>query len=310
MENQTDSALAELMQLCTMCNNHRFTQDSYSAPGFTNFLNRPLTIDDIPMESYNSEDGAELSRDPKSIPWEDSIKNFILDLTSVSSTEKFSVCMLLTELGYVYSAPTISLLNKKYGNSTTVMVHVVPVDEDMSTYIVTIRREEKVEYCNRIDRNYLVGDLLTWYMPKSTLVFCHNPSTVQYKELLGMMPDITWSVSCTISNFLESSDFIEKCEYICPVYSHSGSMETRAVGSGPISFIGYKLTGKYRGKMNYYFRCIRGSKHSSGRCYDCQILYNLLLSLDPQHKQTSSTVTTKFEPVFLLSISNKQSTTQ
>ena len=294
------------MQLCSMCTNHKSSQESYSAPSFTDFLNRPLTIDDIPMESCNLEDGIELSKDPKSIPWEDSIKNFIFDLTSVSTDEKFSVCILLSELGYSYPIPTISLINKKYGNSNTVMVHVVPTDETMDTFIVTIRRQEKVEYCSRIDKKYLVGDLLTWYIPKTTLVFCHTLSILQYKELLGMMPDIAWSVSCTISDFIESFDPVEKCKYTCPVYSHPGSIETRAVGSGPIKFIEHKVLGKYRGKMNYYFRCIRSSKHSSGRCYDCQILYNLLVSLDPYRKDSSTKPIASFHPTFLLSVTNKQ----
>ena len=233
-------------------------KESYSAPDFLDFLDHPLTVDDIPMESCDLSNIIEISRDTSSIPWENSIKDFILDLTSVSDTKKFSVCMLFTDVGYLYTIPTLLLLNKKHGSLTTILVHITLTDEKNDTFIATIRRDGKVEYCNRIEQKYIVAELLTWYVPSSTIVFCHTLSIVSYKELLGMMPETTWSLSCTLTDFVTCLDEAESCKYVCPVYAYAASMESRAVGKGPIVMEPYRFNTNYRGKMKYYFRCIRG----------------------------------------------------
>lgn len=306
MENKTDSSFNELMQVCTACNNHRLSQDSYTAPGFMEFLDSPLNIDDIPMQSHSIDTETEMVRNPKNIPWENSIKNFVLDLLSIQNNKIFSTCIILFEFGYAYTETTITFIAKRCANNNTVILYVVPLDDSNETFNITIVRNAKMEYCTITDREYLVSNLTIWYLPNDTMIFCHDTSIDGYREAISMMPESTWSVSCSLTNFVNTTKSNTLCTYICPVYSHLGSMETRAVSSGPIQFKGYGVTNSYVGRMNYYSRSIRGSRHSSGRCYDCQVLYKLLISLQDENKVQEELSTVKFATSFLDSANNKK----
>ena len=45
------------------------------------------------------------------------------------------------------------------------------------------------------------------------------------------------------------------------------------MGYGEMAIGRHPPTSGYAGKLNFYDRCIRGSVHSSGKCYDCEVLY-------------------------------------
>lgn len=306
MDKNVNESLSELMELCTACNNHRLAEDSYTAPGFMDFSDSPLNIDDIPMESYSIENGADIARNPSSVPWENSIKNFVLDIVSLVDHKIFSTCIILSEFGYAYSEVTTAFITKKHTDNNTAVLSIIPLDENNSTFSVTIARDRKVEYYSTTDREYFVSTLSVWYVPNSTLIFCHDASIDEYRDTVSMMPGSTWSISCSPTNFITTTSSDTVCTYICPVYSYPGSMETRAVGSGPVRFAGYKATNSYSGKMNYYSRCIRGCRHNSGRCYDCQVLYKLLVSLQDNYKVQKEPCTIKFTSSFLNSASSKK----
>ena len=297
MEDKISILVNELMEVCTACNNHRLSENPYTAPGFVEFIDRPLNINDIPMQSDSIRNETELTKDPSTVPWEDSIKNFVLDLVSVENNKKFSRCILLTEFGYLHTESTATLIVEKYGNNSAVIVDVVPIDDNGTAFEINIRRNNKIEYNSIVDKEYIISTLSVWYIPNDTIIFCHDSFISEYKDTISMMPESTWSISCNLSNFVNNDT--KNCKYICPVYSHLGSMETRAVGSGDIRFKEYETTNLYLGRMNYYSRCIRGSRHSSGRCYDCQILYKVLVPLQQDNKQTSNKTSTKFVPSFL-----------
>ena len=294
-------ALDELTKLSAICKNHRLSQDSYSAPGFTEFLNRPLDISDIPMESYDiqNEIEVEIAKDPTTTPWEDTIKNFVLDLTSIPENKVFSTYILLTGAEYIYTEPIMEYISVKYSSSVTKIIHISPICESEDEFMFTIVRNSKIEYSMPVHRDYIVGTLVVWYEPHETFTLCHDTSIYNYKEILSMMPDIVWSVSCSPSDFVKATKSYGSCKYICPIYSHLASKETRAIGNGPIRFVEQVCTNDYAGKMNYYIRCIRGSKHSSGRCYDCEVLYRLCTSLQGEYKQKDTETTTKFALSFL-----------
>lgn len=306
MEDKVDSSFSELMQVCTVCNNHRLSKDSYTAPGFMEFFDSPLNINDIPMQSHSIDNEIEIGRDPSNVPWENSIKNFVLDILSIQNTRIFSTCIILTEFGYAYAEITTVYITKRCTDNNTVVLHVVPLDDTNETFSITIRRNGKIEYCSTTDKDYLVSTLSIWYSANSTIIFCHDSSINAYKETISMMPESILSVSCSPTNFVDAAKPDAVCTYICPVYSHLGSMETRAVSSGPIQFIEHKITNSYIGKMNYYSRCIRGSRHSSGRCYDCQVLYKVLISLQDENKVQEESPIIKFAPSFLDSANSKK----
>lgn len=303
MDKQTEKTLIELIQFCGLCSNHKVSPDSYTAPAFLNFLNTPLTIEHIPMESWNIQNNGEfteLTENPKNVPWEDSIKNFVLDLTSIKTTKKSLSCIILTEFGYNYPIATIHLLTKKYADNGASIVYVTPENDTSSSFRVTVRCDSKIESDQSIASCYLIEQLFIWHAPHNTLIFCHDSSIAQYRDFLNMASESIWSVSCTPSSFVETYDTPNTCEYICPVYSHPASQETRAVGSGKIKFTESKITRMYLGRINYYLRCIRGSKHSSGRCYDCEVLYSLVVSLDYYRPKSTSSPIINFDPTFLL----------
>lgn len=303
MEESTEQVLAELLAICQACRGHGDNPDAYTSPGFSEFLNRALTIADIPMQSYNIEKTSR--RDPDSVPWEDSIKNFIFDMTSFNTTKKFDVCILLAEFGYKYTDATLDLLTTRHCKPTSSMISVEVTntdvsDSDSTEFKFTIIREGVIEYTCYVTSKYLVSTLVSWYVPGSTMILCHDSMVNEYTDCISMMPRSDWSVSCTTSNFIECDDPGKQCKHICPTYSCLGSLETRAVGSGNIKVTSHKMPRVHEGKLNYYLRCVRGSKHSSGRCYDCQSLYKVITSIykTPECSPVKASEL-KFSPTFL-----------
>lgn len=282
MVRESEKLAHELLSLCTICNGHSTSKDSYTSPAFVEFLDRALTTDDIPMQSCNIEDMNPVREDLKSVPWEDSIKNFIFDMTSVNTRSKFDICILLSEFDYKYQEATADIIGSKYGTDAVTIIDVSPVDQDLDLSIdgFHIRvRHKKTDYKSTINTEILVSSLIQWYSPGNTLIYCHDNTIKEYRDLLTMMPESVWSVSCTLTNYIKSGSPRSECKYICPTFSCPGSLETRAVGTGNIIFTDSNAPAKYQGQLNYYFRCVRGSRHSSGRCYDCQILYKVVTSI-------------------------------
>lgn len=285
MDCHTEEVISKLLAVCQSCNGHKTERDAYTSPAFAEYLGRPLTVTDIPMQSYDYTKYT-LTKDPKATPWQDSIKNFILDSTSVQTVTKFKVCILMVEYGYRISDTGSKLLNAtadvvgyRYGSPRSMVITTEPEDERYSSFLVTAKQGNDVGFEGVIESESLVNILMSFYIPAKTLLICHDSQSTEYQEVVSMMPDSKWSLSCTPTTFIRPTTRYIECKYVCPVYSCFGSMETRAIGRGPVTFDVSSKPKSYIGRMNYYARCIRGSRHSSGRCYDCQILYKTLISL-------------------------------
>lgn len=291
-----DAALAELLSICQSCKGHEPYDNPYSSPAFIQYLNRPLTIADIPMESYNIERSSR--NNPTNVPWEDSIKNFIFDLTSFSNKKRYSTCILLAEAGYKYSKATLSLLNNKHCYSTSAMILVIPLEENAKLFRLTVVSKGIVTYTSSIEAENLVGILLSWYIPNRTAIVCHSNDIQEYIDCISIMSDCTWSIQCTNSKFIKSGSS-KKCKYVCPTYSCQGLHETRAVGEGDITVVEHKVPKEYSGRLNYYLRCIRGSTCASGKCYDCEILFRVIQTVykTPETSPVSA-YDVKFSPTF------------
>lgn len=285
MKSYTEEIIHKLLAVCVSCTGHKTERDSYTSPAFAEYLGRPLTITDIPMSTYDYNKHT-LTKEPNATPWQDSIKNFILDTTSVQTAEKFKTCILMVEYGYKYTDTggklldaTADLVKYKYGALRSIIITAEPEDENYNMFSITARQGNNVGFTDVISRELLVSTLMSFYIPSSTLLICHDSQSIDYQRVVSMMPSSKWSLSCTPTTFISPTSRFSTCKYICPVYSCFGSMETRAVGQGPVLFDTSGKSRSYTGKMNYYTRCIRGSRHSSGRCYDCHTLYKTLVNL-------------------------------
>lgn len=285
MNSYTEETISKLLAICQSCTGHRIEKDSYTSPAFAEYLGRPLTVSDIPMQTFDYTKYT-LTKEPGATPWQDSIKNFILDSTSVQPSSKYMVCILMMEYGYRFSdisdkflEATADIVWHKYGAKGSMIITAEPEDEQCSVFTVIARQGNKIGFKDSIDKDALVCILMSFYIPRQTLIFCHDSFTKEYQEAISMMPESRWSLSCTPTVFIRPSTRYTDCKYVCTVFSCFGSMETRAVGYGPAVFGSSNKPKSYTGKMNYYTRCIRGSRHSSGRCYDCQTLYKTLISL-------------------------------
>lgn len=306
MESSIDETVSKLLSISMSCYNHQLNEDSYPSPGFSDFLNRALTVDDIPMQSSTEINYRPLRKDLSTIPWEDSIKNFIFDLTSVNTKQKFDICVLMTQPGYRYTDSTIGILSQKYLKDKAIAVDIVPTDVDCREFDICFRLGGIVQCKWTVERSLLVSNVCVWSSNSSMLIYCHDNSVSEYRDIIQMMPESTWSISCTPLSFIESKSTSKPCKYVCPVYSCQGSLETRAVGTGSVKFVKHKIADTYEGKLNYYLKSIRGSRHSSGKCYDCEILYKTLISV---HRSPLSSPanprTIKFSDQFLHSTSEQ-----
>lgn len=285
MNRYIEEITSKLLAVCQSCNGHRTDKDSYTSPSFAEHLGRPLTTSDIPMQTYDYTKFT-LTKNPGATPWQDSIKNFILDVTSINPSFKYSTCILMTEYGYKFTDigekfldATADVVHYKYGSRGSITITTEPTDDKYTSFIVVARQGDIIGFKEVVDREALVSVLLGFYIPNRTLLFCHDSYSREYQEVISMMPESKWSISCTPTTFIRPENKYSDHKYVCPVFSCFGSMETRAVGSGPVVFDTSGTPKSYTGKMNYYARCIRGSRHSSGRCYDCQTLYRTLISL-------------------------------
>ena len=104
----------------------------------------------------------------------------------------------------------------------------------------------------------------------------HDYNVQDYRDTLYLLSEGMWSIPCTVRNFVQTNDLSGSAVYLCPLFACDGSLETRAVGSGTFTTCSGKLPGWYAGKLNYYLKCIRGSTHSSGRCYDCKVVHRII----------------------------------
>lgn len=275
-----ETTLKELNETCTSCTNHKPQRDNYAAPVSVEHKGRPLLVSDMPMETFMPVDLAQ-----PSVPWNDGIKNFVMDMVSLKYGERFSVCMILCgdhddELDYERDILNLTSwsIGMKYGKSgsTIIVVRYSSATECMHIQVLT---EGKAEITNVVESDMLVRTLFKYYVEDDTFILCHDSSIAEYRNVLETLSGSTWSVSCTPLSYVESCDELQQCKYICAVFSHWLSRESRAVGRGMLTFDSTTLLDEYIGRMNYYSRCIRGIRCTTGRCYDCKMLYDVLVGL-------------------------------
>lgn len=311
----TDKCLLELLSVAQACQHNKRTgvvkrhttgDNSYTAPAFVEYLNRQLNISDIPMQSFDIELSSRSN--PAAVPWDDSIKNLIFDLTSVGK-RTFSSCVILTEPGYKYMDATIALLNTRYCRPNSIMILAHVDDEDTDIYHIKIVRGTTINTSLMVMREHLV-DAILGVCPSNPLILCHDNSVKEYMELISMLPKSIWSIPSTNTRFIALAKDNAVCRYVCPIYSCLGSYETRAVGDGPIKVYNGRVPRDYQGKLNYYLRCVRGSIYPSTRCYDCEILYRTVSSVyrTPNSSPVKST-NVKFSPTFLRFIDAEENKT-
>lgn len=295
----------DLVSIHTRCTQHGMSKESYASPAFSEWKRTALTLDDIPMQSFVHDSLSPMREDQHSAPWEDSIKNFIFDTVSLSTSSKFTTCILLSETGYKYQEATIHMIAGKYGKQNVTLIDVMPCDYTTGCSYDEFKlrvRHKDIHYESTIDSSTLTSTLAQWYVPNDTVIFCHDNSIEEYENTLSMMPQSMWSISCTYTNYIVSK-LNKPCRYVCPNFACPGSLETRAVGSGPVVFTETNAPATYTGKLNYYFRSVRISRHYSGKCYDCKILEKAVNEI---YKSPMSTPVTprfaQFSPSFLSSV--------
>ena len=113
-----------------------------------------------------------------------------------------------------------------------------------------------------------------------------------YNNAMHMLEGGMWSIACTSTAFIRNARADIATSYICPVFACDGSTETRAVGEGAIQIKNNPGSGEYDGALGFYNKSIRGSVHSSGRCYDCEMAYRILCSMMTDNGEHAGTAET------------------
>jgi len=265
----------ELLSSCVGCNVKHVPQDnSFAAPAFMDFLNGGVSLEDIPMESsvITTEAGS-------GTPWDEGIKDLLLDLTSFGSSFKFSVCIILSGHMSKYVPLTAELMSAKYCTGPYTVVSVIPESEECASFEVTALSASMPAVRFSVSSDKLIASVIMWYSRGETAVLCHDYSIQVYESLISMMPVCRWSIQCMPTRHIQSAPGVDTCRYICPAFSYRASMETRAVGHGPVVTTSKGVPYGYSGRLAYFHKHIRGSKHTSGRCYDCQVLYRVLMEV-------------------------------
>lgn len=304
MENTSpvSPAMKELLEKAQSCSGHNSKGTSYASPSYVDYYNRLLTTDDIPIETYGIE--ANNRKDSVSLPWDDSIKNMILDLSSFSGSEKYSTCIVLSQPGFKYCDALISLLLLKYCKYGSTLVLVSLSDEYQESFSVhitynSVRSENCVDEHMFVYRSDLVASIVSWYCPYRTCILCHDNSISEYVNCIKMMPTSIWSIQCTYSSYISVKGG-GTCKYICPIYGYQWSPETRAIGKGDIIINTLGAPSTYKGKLNYYNRCIRGSMQPTGKCFDCEMLFrSVAFAYDVPIQDSVKKANIRFSDTFL-----------
>lgn len=307
---EADSCIADLLDIAAKCtrskgDNASNKDELYTAPAFMYNTDKALTLSDIPMQSYSIEKSTR--RVSQGTHWNDSIKNLIFDISSVNSSKRFKCCIIFTEPGYKYPAATLEIMNRRYCYSNSLMILVSLDDEKSILFDVTIVIGNQLDTNFRIPREYLVELITsTCTNPTDALVMCHTNSINEYIDAIVMLYGCTWSIQCTSSTFVSLENKREKYKYVCPIYACMGSTETRLVSKGAIALHQGKSSADYRGRLNYYNRCIRGMISTFGKCYECDRLFR---SISQVYKTPDVSpiepYSLQFSPKFLTSIDTK-----
>lgn len=282
---ESEEVLRNLLSECQLCINHKPQLDTFSSPSFLEELSSPLTTMSMPMETSDVK-SSNSALGPSTLPWNDKIKNFVMDITSHNNSEKFESCIVLAECDYSgtsghgsISLLTAEALRYKHCKDNHIFVAIEPKDSSTEEFTMLASYNNKEISELSVSRHSVVETIMPFYRAHETLVLCHDSSVEEYRNVLMLMSDAFWSISCTPTYFTGTDSELRKCKYMCTVFSHNLSKETRAVGQGMVLFGEHLMPPSYIGKVNYYQKCVRGAKHSTGRCYDCKMLYDAIVSV-------------------------------
>lgn len=303
MDPLEENVIRQLIAKYTSCpTKHALNKQSYASPAHMK-TGRLMDVEDLPMSCSNSKEERPTSIDQDTTAWDDSAKNLIFDLTCVDDSMKYEAIILLYEFGYKLPTTTARGMVNKNGLPGTVSVECMPVDERSTEFTITVRQFGMLVDTLVIPHSILITTITDWYLDNNTLIVCHDSLIPVYRRTVEMMSDSTWSIQCNITDFVVALDSDVKCRYYMNVYGYPRSTESRAVGTGQMKFIQKTGNSSYNDKANFYNRCIRGSRHSSGKCYDCHMLYTVISSIDASYKsnQTAAQSVT-FSSIFLKSI--------
>ena len=134
--------------------------------------------------------------------------------------------------------------------------------------------------------------LSPWSIFERRGLICHDATLMAYNNAMHMLEGGMWSIACTSTAFIRNARADIATSYICPVFACDGSTETRAVGEGAIQIKNNPGSGEYDGALGFYNKSIRGSVHSSGRCYDCEMAYRILCSMMTDNGEHAGTAET------------------
>lgn len=284
MESEDFKLAKLLLEVSNKCNHRKGNEDSYACPSFIDYLDRPLTLKDIPMQS--SIEGERLiRRDPSDTPWEDCIKNYIADLASLDGLGNFDAVVLLCAPGYKFARAASLALSKGYVKSSGVLVEVVPQPESKEKLTISVIMSLEVQCSWEVDASSLASELSVWSDTGKYITLCHDYSRDDYRDVLYMLSEGFWSISCTPRNFIRMDNNNSLSNYVCPVFACDGSLETRVVGKGTFNKHTDEPPGWYKGRLGFYLKCIRGSTHSSGRCYDCEMVHRAVVKHYPMEEK-------------------------
>lgn len=185
---------------------------------------------------------ADEERGEAQLPWNDAIKNFVMDLVSLQADGAYATCILLleegatdTESGRCMLSFTLEGVARRYCRDTSVTVTVEPVEASFRL----LRHESGSIVDNRVERAQNLVRLLSRDASGSnTLILCHDSSLQSYRDVLTVFAESTWSISCTPQSFVGSAHASIACKYVCSVFAHRASRESRAVGKGRMTFDG------------------------------------------------------------------------
>ncbi|KNZ49933.1 uncharacterized protein VP01_468g2 [Puccinia sorghi] len=174
--------------------------------------------------------------------------------------------------------------------------NAIIVQNDMGDWVITggyraLGSEEKV-YGPSL--RYSTEELLLYLKDLQDnggcLAVSHSGPDSEEARILNSLYVLAWSVgsepSCypTLSLSWPSQDLV-----LLPVYASGASAYTRVLlTSGPVSPV-YPQVPRHLGDLSFYNTYIRGARMRSGRCWDCECIYQLAVRLEMDRLRANPT---------------------
>jgi hypothetical protein len=292
------SLTSRLLEQACLCNSRHIRRRRYSAVDATMDASFPPKLGVFSIDSSMS---SEVRESLTALPNKPTLSCMYLDLCTIHlafESGPLPPTLVVMSQGVVYNETEAMEICDLYLtlSPSTSCSNAIIVQKDVNDWIVTagyraLGSEKKIHGPSvRRSTDGLVSYLKNLGDDRGCLAVSHSGPDSEEARILNTLYVLSWSVgsepSCypTLSLSWPSRDLA-----LLPVYTPGASAYTRVLlASGPVSPV-YPQAPRHLGDLSFYNTYVRGARTRSGRCWDCECVYQLAVHLEADQLKANPT---------------------